>query len=267
MKNHQYTERIATGAAELLASLRETDDPQVPYETHLPAVRSKSHGYVHRMLGNSTGRMHHLQSRGEYHTLLVVDLSGNYRNVREGFALPLSITEPIAEMKGIKHPYNRFASENAIMSVDFMLTGNDGNWTGIDYKPSEDLKRKRVREKLTLAALALAEVGVKHVITTDKDLPKQLVDNLRFLHSFASPIDPPPLPSQLIEHASALMRSALIDGKLSVYDAAVRHHQELGCTAAQLVRAAFWLVAHSHWHIDLHQHVHPEKPLTFKEST
>jgi hypothetical protein len=259
------SERIAAVAA-LLTSLRETDDPKVPYVPFLTAIRSKSHGYVHRVLGLVTGRMHHLQSRGEYWLLLLLDMAGTYKNLREGFPLPLSLTEPIAESKGIKHPFNRFARENAIMSVDFIATGLDGIWTGIDYKPSAELERKRVKEKLHLTRLALAEVGVEHVVITERDLPPQLIDNLRFLHTFASPIDPPPLPHEILEQAGAAMRAALFDGRFSVYEAAVQFRQNFNCSPAQLVRTAFWLIAHRHWHIDLHHPVHPEKPLIFKES-
>jgi hypothetical protein len=254
----------AAGVAELLASLEKTDNPTVPYETFLPAVRSKSHGYVHRVLGLVTSRMHHLQSTGEYWLLLLFDMAGSYKNLREGFPLPRSLTEPIAESKGIKHPFNRFARENATMSVDSITTGLDGAWTGIDYKPSRDLERNRVKEKLYLTRLALAEVGVEHVVMTEKDLPPQLVDNLRFLHTFASPIDPPPFPTAMLEQAGAAMHAALTDGRLSVYEAAVEVRQRFNCTPAQLVRTAFWLIAHRHWHIDLHQPAHPDKPLMFK---
>ena len=69
-------------------------------------------GFVYRVLSLTSGRMIHLQSRGEYHLFHLLDLFGfvrELRNVREGFGVPLSLTEAIAEELGIKHPFNRFA--------------------------------------------------------------------------------------------------------------------------------------------------------------
>lgn len=251
------------GAAELDRLLRATDSTRVPYMPIVRAVRSKSHGYVYRVLSLTSGRMLHLQSRGEFHLAHPLDMGRYYTNLREGFGVPKQLTEEIAEAEGIRHPFNRFARENAMMSADFVGSKPGGGWLAIDYKPSQLAIRKRVKDKFKIIRMAFAEVGVEHVVITELDLSPVLIGNLQLLYTFASPIDPQPLPSSMLERVGPRMKIELIDGRSTIYEAAVRCESEFGCATGRLVRASLWLIARRHWHVDLTQKVHPDFPLHF----
>ncbi len=208
--------------------------------------------------------MMHLQSRGEYYLYHPLDMLSRYRNLREGFALPLPLTKAIATAEEIKHPFNRFAREDAVMSVDFLCSTHEGGWLAIDYKPSAHMIRKRVRQKLRITELAFAEVGIEHVVVTDTDLPTVLIRNLEFLHPFALKVSPPPLPTAQLSVAAAHMKDLLQDGKLTVYDAAVLCDRELRCGTGRLVRTALWSIARNIWSVNLDVLVDPDHPIAFR---
>jgi hypothetical protein len=236
----------------------------MPYTPLIRAIRSRSHGYVFRVWSPTTGRMMHLQSTGEYRGLTVIDQSGCYRNVREGFGMPKDLTEAIAESVGIKHPYDRFAGENATMSCDFLCDKLEGGHLSIDYKPSDLAQRKRVQDKFRIMALAFATVGVPHVVMTEKDLDPVLTANLDLLYPFTAGIDAPPLPNASLMRAGESLRLLLCGGKLSIYDAAVRIEPAFVCGTGRLVRTALWMIARHHWPVDLNRPVHPDCPLHFR---
>lgn len=228
------------------------------------AVRSKSHGYVYRVLSITCGRMMHLQSRGEYYLFHPLDMLARCRNLREGFALPLALTKAIAKAEDIKHPFNRFTEEDAVMSVDFLCSDSEGGWLAIDYKPSAHMIRNRVRKKLRITTLAFAEAGIDHVVVTDTDLPAVLVLNLGFLHTFALKASPLPLPAAQLSIAATHMKGLLQDGNLTIYDAAVLCDREFRCGTGRLVRAALWSIARNLWSVNLDEIVDPDHPVDFR---
>ncbi len=176
----------------------------------------------------------------------------------------MPLTEAIAEALGIKHPYDRFAKENAIMSVDFLATLPNGKDVAIDYKPSDILDRPRTQAKFKLIREAFAAVGIRHVVITDKDLDPVLVKNLDGLYIFAIGVDAPPLPNAILMRAGSRLRDVLRDGSTSIYEAAVELEPEFGCGTGKLVRTALWMIARRHWSVDLMKPVEADLPITFK---
>jgi hypothetical protein len=251
------------GVLQLRELLTVSADPRTPYMPVVRAVRSRSHGYVFRVFGVTTRRMMHLQSTGEYRLFLVIDQSGKYQNIREGFGVPLDLTEAIAEMQGIKHPFDRFAKKNAMMSCDFVCDRQNGLCEAIDYKPSDLAARKRVREKFKIMEMAFAEVGICHVVKTELDVNRVIAGNVDLLYPFATAIDAPPLSNYHIMAAGERLKTFLHDGSLSLYEAAVCVEPEFNCGTGRLVRTALWMIARHHWSVDLSRAVHPDLPLHF----
>lgn len=256
----QIERDIQQGRRLLLADLQETDDPRVPYEPTISAIRAKTNGYATRYRCITTGQVMHLLSRGEMRVAHLLDHSGRYKNIRAGFPLPVLLTFAVAAKNGLRHHYDHVRRQPAMATVDFICTDHAGAWSAIDYKPAAKLTNKRVQVKFDIVRRTLAEVGIRHVVMTELDLPEQLIRNLEFLHQFAAPVDRPPLPPSLRTAAAPLMRTELKAGR-TVYQAAQAVALTVGCPAPTLVRLIFWFIGRRHWHVDLTLPVHPESPL------
>lgn len=61
----QIERGIARGRRLLLDALKQTDDPRVPYEPTLSAIRARTSGYATRYRSITTSQVMHLLSRGE----------------------------------------------------------------------------------------------------------------------------------------------------------------------------------------------------------
>ncbi len=264
MKTNQSTnpEPSIPGVSELRERLTATNDPCTPYEPALHAVHSRSHGYVYRVPGIKTGRVHHLLSRLEYHAFLFFDFS-DHSNIREQFPLPLDLTQHLAKQMGIRHPWDWKARRVVEMTTDFVLSDRNDRWIAIDVKPSKNLESKRTKQKLELASHAWATVGVKHVIVTEREQPKTAVENYRILHGLALSFDPPPFSENDMALAATSMRASLASGTLTLRDAAGICERDTGLGRGRSIRAALWLVANRRWTVNLTRPIGPDEPLTF----
>jgi len=251
------------GLRELRERLVASNAPGSHYEPELTAVHSRSHGYVYRVPGIKTGRVHHLLSRLEYHALLFFDFSPDYTNIREQFALPLALTMHMAKRLGIRHPHDWQKRQLTVMTTDFVLSTKDGRWMAIDVKPSKKLKSGRVLRKLDLVRKTWALVGIQHAVVTEKEQPVIAANNYRILHGLALPFDPPPLPESDLNRAEASMRASLSAGRLTLRDAACACEREAGLGVGRCIRAALWFVARRRWIVDLNRPIGPDEPLTF----
>lgn len=256
------SDQIITGADLLLTAVERSADSNVPYQPALTAVRSKSRGYVHRYLSVIAWRMLHLQSGGECKLAEVFDASGEFTNIREGFALPHELTIPLAIRLGIPHPLNRFKHEFAQMTVDFLCTKRDGSFQAFDFKLDEDAQRRRVQEKMHLARMALESAGVPHRVITASQVSETLVKNIELLYPLL--FEDPPLGRHRHHAAVDAMRCELESGSLTILDAARRLAGDFSCAPAQLVRTVLHAIAHQNWTVDLMVPLHPCRPVAFK---
>lgn len=250
------------GVRELRDRLTATNDPRCPYDPALHAVHSRSRGYVYRVPGIKTGRIHHLLSRLEYNAFLFFDFS-DHSNIREQFALPLALTLHVAKQLGIRHPRNWKTNQLVEMTTDFVLSDKNASWVAIDVKPAAKLESRRTKQKLELTNHAFATVGVKHVIVTEKEQPKIVVDNYRILHGLALPFDPPPFSDSDMERAAKSMRASLASGLLTLRAAAGICERDTKLGQGRSIRAALWLVANRRWIVDLTRPIGPDESLTF----
>lgn len=255
-------DQIIGGADLLHAAIERSADASAPYQPALTAVRSKSRGYVHRYLSVVAWRTLHLQSGGECKLAEVLDASGEFTNIREGFALPYELTIPLAIRLGIPHPYNRFGHEFAQMTVDFLCTKRDGTLQAFDFKLDEDAQRRRVQEKMHLARMALESAGVPHRVITASQVSETLVKNIELLYPLL--FEDPPLECNQHDAAVDAMRRELEPGSLTILDAARRLAEDFSCAPAQLVRTVLHAIAHQNWAVDLMVPLHPCRPVAFK---
>lgn len=243
----------------LAGKIKDTDNPE--YEPSITAVHSKSRGIAQRILGVTTGREHHLLSRYERGVFLVGDFDSGIKNIREQFGLPVRLTQVLATLVGTKHPWHE--GEPAMLTTDFLFTlkGTPPVYVAVDFKMVKDLT-ENAQKKLQLAALALSLAGVRHFTITEKDIPEQVVRNLRWLHIHRLPVDSPPLDEEALYRVEPHLRQILEDGKTEIYEAACQVARHSGISASTLSRACYWLAANT-WAVDMNKPIGPDFPVQF----
>jgi len=258
----EHESAIEQEAARFEDEIRRGDDPAVPYEPYIMAVRARSRGYAYRTPGIITGRNHHNLSRGEEGVFQLVDGAPNeFANIREQLALPVSLTWLICKKRGWRHPFHK--KKPAVLTIDFLVTLRLGGWLGIDFKIKKDLENDLTKQKLEIAAEALRLAGGTHKVMTEEDLPRVKVRNLRFLHQLALPFGRPPLSELELDLVEDRLRAALRDGRTLIFDAAQRVSGLTGIPAARLSRGAMWCIARHRWAVDLNRPIGPDHPVTF----
>ncbi len=255
------------GLPELIASLADTGDPSAKYTTEVRATHSRTHGFAQKVPGLLRVTTHELQSKNERKVLFHYEWEGNVVNIREGFTLPLTLTQWLAPRLGIKrHPWNRFKNCNASMSVDFIMTLLDGSHHAIDVKEEADQKRKRVDDKLRLAATALALAGVPHEVVGENFVTPVFVRNCRFLRIHALGFDPAPVSEADLPVVRAAMEPLLRGGTATIRTAALRVHRTTQLPIPNLIRTAFYLIGRREWSVNMNRPINPDTTLTFNPS-
>ncbi len=125
-------------------------------------------GRVHRIVGGKTGRIHHLLSDRELDVFLMLDWSVRVRDIREQFPLPRPETIIIAESMGVPHP--RANGIDIVMTTDFLIDLVDGTNVAITFKQADELKKRRVREKLEIERRYWTSKQVEYLILDETHL-------------------------------------------------------------------------------------------------
>jgi hypothetical protein len=103
--------------------------------------------------------------------------------IREQFPLPLETTLEIAKKIGIPHPADR-RKNPVVMTTDFLVTVStpSGN---VDWaraiKPSSQLQKQRVIEKLEIERIYWQTNNISWGIVTEREMPRILVKNIDYL--------------------------------------------------------------------------------------
>lgn len=93
-------------------------------------------------------------------------------------------TLDIAQELGIRHPPHH--QKKRCMTTDFVVTLNDGSIAAIHCKWSTQLAQARNAELRKLEEEYWRSRGVRHVVVTEKSLPRRLINNLKWAMSAMS---------------------------------------------------------------------------------
>lgn len=140
-----------------------------------------SNGMVSRVCGNKTGRIHHLMSNNELNFFYLLDWSDDVLDIREQFPLlDLPQIIEIAEKSGVQYPYDNKSGFPYVMTSDFFIqTVND--FKVITVKPSADLKKRRVREKLEIERRYWSKKNIEWKIVTESEINAVKAKNIEWL--------------------------------------------------------------------------------------
>ena len=155
------------------------------YQPFLTVRDVPSKGRVHRLPGITASRVHHLLSDLELHIIYQLDWNPNVVDIREQFPASRDETRVIAEKLGIAHP--SIHGVDQVVTTDFLVDIKKGDQVvrcAIYAKYSSDLENPRTIEKLQLEFSYWASKDINLYVVTEKELPKQLVQNISWIHPF-----------------------------------------------------------------------------------
>lgn len=151
---------------------------------YIPWLKVKdvpSRGRATRVKGWKTGRIHHLLSDLESNHFHLLEWDDTVTDIREQFPLPFEETMEIANRLNYPHPYNRKEKAIVVMTTDLVV--NYGNRVvAMTCKYRNDLRDPRVREKLKIEKEYWRRLGVEWKIGTERQIPRELVENILFVH-------------------------------------------------------------------------------------
>jgi hypothetical protein len=138
-------------------------------------------GMVSRVLGTKTGRIHHLMSNLELWLFYLLDWSDDVLDIREQYPLSdLMQAINIAERENIKYPYDPRSGFPYVMTSDFYIVTRLGAKV-LSVKPSTELSKPRVREKLEIERRYWTEHCVSWCIMTELEINKTKALNIEWL--------------------------------------------------------------------------------------
>jgi hypothetical protein len=142
-------------------------------------------GLVTRGKGWKTNRIHHFLSKLERDYFYVLEWNKLVVDIREQFPLNREDTLYIATNKGIKHPTDPKSQLPIVMTTDFLITISNSKGTthvARTIKPSKELENERTIEKFEIERSYWGNRGIDWGIITEKEIPKDMVENMEWLH-------------------------------------------------------------------------------------
>ncbi|AIQ20648.1 hypothetical protein H70357_31140 [Paenibacillus sp. FSL H7-0357] len=217
-----------------------------------------------RVLGWKTERIHHFLSQLERFYFYILEWSDNVSDIREKYPLSLDKTHDLSVALNIKHPSDSKTKELLVMTTDFVINVNqDGNDRMIarTVLPSNQLASKRTIDKLELERMYWFERDVDWGIVTEKEIPKEMAQNIEWFHGCrqleGSPFNQNQHVLEQIE--PTLYKEVIHPNGYSLSEASLRVDEMLGLEIGSSLWAVQHFIATKRWSIDLNKRIHPSK--------
>lgn len=224
-----------------------------------------SQGLASRIKGWKTSRVHHLLSELETSYFYLLEWSLSVVDIREQFPLlPLEETLVIAEQCGIAHPKDPRNKEPVVMTTDFIITvrQNFGVITQArTIKYAQDLQSKRTLEKLEIERCYWRKRNVDWGIVTEREIPRNLAENVKWLHPYLKVSDLAPLTESDITRIKAVMMPLVVQAGSSLAEITATCDDKLGLTPGLSLSVARHLLANRVWQVDITQPIQPNERL------
>ena len=138
-------------------------------------------GMVSRVSGATTGRIHHLMSNLELSLFYLLDWSDDVLDIREQYPLiDLSHAIEIAENANIRYPYDTKSGFPYVLTSDFYVETSQSAMI-MSVKPSSELGKPRVREKLEIERRYWSKRGVGWSVMTENEINSIKARNIEWL--------------------------------------------------------------------------------------
>jgi hypothetical protein len=151
------------------------------YKPWLTVRDFPSLGIVSRVKGQKTGRVYHLMSNNETNLFYLLDWSENVLDIREQYPLSdLADVITIAERAQIRYPYDNKSGFPYVMTSDFYVVTTNGA-VALSVKPSTELNKPRVLEKLEIERRYWNARNVKWELVTEREINQTKARNIEWL--------------------------------------------------------------------------------------
>jgi len=138
-------------------------------------------GMVSRVSGTTTGRIHHLMSNLELSLFYLLDWSDDVTDIREQYPIAdLVQAIEIAEKANIRYPYEPKSGFPYVLTSDLFIDTMQGSMV-ISVKPSSELRKPRVQEKLEIERRYWTIRGVPWSIMTENEINRTKARNIEWL--------------------------------------------------------------------------------------
>lgn len=236
----------------------------VEYKPWIEIHDLASHGLANRVQSPLHGRECHLHSQLEADWFYAVHALPGIQDIREQYPLDLEETLAIAQQLEIKHPTDPKTQEPCVATTDFLLTFRDGQRQvdkAIAIKFEADLASERVLEKLEIERVYWSARNIEWQILTEKELPRVLVKNMRWLITHLDLASSGEFNADSILNIRSLMEPEVAEGTRSLAAIAGAVDDRLGLKAGASLCVARHLIAVGAWPVDLMVEINPARPV------
>lgn len=235
------------------------------YEPWLEVHDVPSRGKSTRIFGWTTGRVHHLLSRGEESYFYILDWSPLVIDIREQFPLlPLDDTLRIAQRLGFAHPRHPRTKELIVMTTDVVPTVASPQGSadqGRTFKPASELKKERTRQKLAIEREYWYERGVDWAVVTEVDIPAAFVENVKWVHAHRRLSEFSSLSEDNIAMIARTLTDMIRESSRPLSRVTADCDAELSLPIGTALAVARHLIATQQWMVDMHTLIDPAEPL------
>jgi hypothetical protein len=195
----------------------------------------------------------------------ILEWSQSIIDIREQYPLlPLEETQEIAEQCGFTHPADPATKQHIVMTTDFLINLKCEH-REIEHaraiKPATELQSQRTLEKLEIERLYWKRREVDWGIVTEKEIPKTLVENLKWIRLFYKQEDLAPLKQADITRIDQVLRPKTAEGRLPLADITNACDDKLGLEPGTSLSVVRYLIANRYWLVNMNQPIQPSQAL------
>lgn len=216
-----------------------------------------SSGLATRGKGWKTNRIHQFLSKLERDYFYVLEWNQSVVDIREQYPLTHEDTLFIADNKGIKHPTDPKSQIPIVMTTDFLITISHSGGTrhiARTIKPSKELENARTIEKFEIERSYWEDRGIDWGIITEKEMPRNMIENVEWLHSSYFEIeDLPPSAGQTFINQ---MKSFIKRYNTSIVEVVTEFDKTFQLENGMGLEILKHLIARHELQVDIHQKIH-----------
>ena len=154
------------------------------YKSWLTGHEFTSQGRFIRLTGRTVPRLYRFMSGLEADAFVIYDSMPDVSDILEQYYDTLEETLEIADLLHIRHPFSgRYYNP---VTTDLLIRKGD-SWIARAVKTTRDLEKPRVIEKLEIERVYFERRNIDWKIITEKELNRDLVQNLNWLWNGESP--------------------------------------------------------------------------------
>ncbi len=154
------------------------------YKSWLTGHEFASRGRFIRLTGRTIPRLYRFMSTLEADAFIIYDNMPDVNDILEQYYDTLEETLEIADLLHVRHPFS--GKYYHPVTTDLLIRKNN-SWIARSVKNSRDLEDERTLEKLEIERIYFERRGIEWKIITEKELNRDLVQNLNWLWYGESP--------------------------------------------------------------------------------